>query len=51
MLLDFEYPPDSGNRIRTAGMPWRDVAREGPVRPPPVLGQHTEEVLRVVGLK
>ena len=45
MLLEFEYPPDSGNRIRTAGMPWRDVAREGAVRPPPTLGQHTEEVL------
>ena len=45
MLLEFEYPPGSGNRIRTAGMPWRDVAREGPVRPPPTLGQHTEDVL------
>lgn len=46
MLLEFEYPPGSGNRIRTAGMPWRDVAHEGAVRPPPGLGQHTEEVLR-----
>ena len=45
MLLEFEYPPGSGSRIRTAGMPWRDVAREGPVRPPPTLGQHTKEVL------
>jgi crotonobetainyl-CoA:carnitine CoA-transferase CaiB-like acyl-CoA transferase len=46
MLLEFEYPPGSGNHIRTAGMPWRDAACEGPVRPPPALGQHTEEVLR-----
>ncbi|PZW39308.1 formyl-CoA transferase [Humitalea rosea] len=49
MLLDFEYPPGSGNHIRTAGMPWRDVAREGPVRPPPTLGQHTAEVMAGLG--
>jgi crotonobetainyl-CoA:carnitine CoA-transferase CaiB-like acyl-CoA transferase len=45
MLIDVEYPPGSGNRIRTAGMPWRAVAAEGPVRSPPSLGQHTAEVL------
>jgi crotonobetainyl-CoA:carnitine CoA-transferase CaiB-like acyl-CoA transferase len=45
MLLELEYPPGSGNRIRTAGLPWRDVARPGPVRAPPALGQHTEEIL------
>ncbi|WP_426959541.1 CaiB/BaiF CoA transferase family protein [Muricoccus radiodurans] len=45
MLVEFEYPPGSGTRIRTAGMPWRDVARAGPVRPPPSLGQHSDEVL------
>jgi crotonobetainyl-CoA:carnitine CoA-transferase CaiB-like acyl-CoA transferase len=45
MLLEVEYPQGSGNRIRTAGMPWQAVAREGPVRSPAGLGQHTEEVL------
>jgi crotonobetainyl-CoA:carnitine CoA-transferase CaiB-like acyl-CoA transferase len=45
MLLEFEYPPGSGNMVRSAGMPWRDVARAGPVRPPPTLGQHTAEVM------
>lgn len=45
MLLEFEYPPGSGNRVRSVGMPWGAVARDGPVRPPPTLGQHTEEVL------
>lgn len=46
MLLEVEYPEGSGNRIRTAGMPWQAVARDGPVRSPPGLGQHTAEVLR-----
>ncbi|GGJ05495.1 CaiB/BaiF CoA transferase family protein [Neoroseomonas lacus] len=48
MLVEVEYPPGSGNRIRTAGMPWRDVAREGPVRSPPALGEHTTEVLNAI---
>jgi crotonobetainyl-CoA:carnitine CoA-transferase CaiB-like acyl-CoA transferase len=45
MLVEVEYPPGSGNRIRTAGMPWGAVARQGAVRSPPALGQHTAEVL------
>jgi crotonobetainyl-CoA:carnitine CoA-transferase CaiB-like acyl-CoA transferase len=45
MLIEVEYPPGSGNRIRTAGMPWRAVAADRPVLSPPGLGQHTEEVL------
>ncbi|HVV92579.1 MAG TPA: CoA transferase [Hyphomicrobiales bacterium] len=44
-LVTVEYPPGSGRRIVTAGMPWRAVAAEGPVRSPPDLGQHTREVL------
>jgi crotonobetainyl-CoA:carnitine CoA-transferase CaiB-like acyl-CoA transferase len=42
MLLEIEY---AGQRTRIAGMPWRAVAAEGPVRSPPSLGQHTDEVL------
>lgn len=49
MLLEIEYPPGSGNRIPIAGMPWRAVAADGPVRSPASLGQHTEEVLREIG--
>jgi crotonobetainyl-CoA:carnitine CoA-transferase CaiB-like acyl-CoA transferase len=45
MLIDIEYPPQSGNVVRTAGMPWRAVAEPGPPKPPPTLGQHTDEVL------
>jgi crotonobetainyl-CoA:carnitine CoA-transferase CaiB-like acyl-CoA transferase len=45
MLIEVEYPSGSGNRIRTAGMPWRAVAADRPVLSPPGLGQHTEEVL------
>ena len=45
MLQEVEYPPGSGSRIPIAGMPWRAVAADRPLRPPPVLGQHTDEVL------
>jgi crotonobetainyl-CoA:carnitine CoA-transferase CaiB-like acyl-CoA transferase len=32
-------------------MPWRDVAAEQPLRSPPGVGQHTEEVLQQFGIK
>jgi crotonobetainyl-CoA:carnitine CoA-transferase CaiB-like acyl-CoA transferase len=46
MLQEIEYPTGSGKTIPIAGMPWRAVAADGPVRSPPTLGQHTDEVLR-----
>lgn len=45
MLIDVEYPPGSGNFMRTAGMPWRAIASCEAVRSPPALGEHTKEVL------
>jgi crotonobetainyl-CoA:carnitine CoA-transferase CaiB-like acyl-CoA transferase len=45
VLIELEYPPHSGNVVRTAGMPWRAVAAPGSPKPPPALGQHTDEVL------
>ena len=45
MLIEVEYPPGSGRKIPTAGMPWRAIAADGPVRSPPALGQHTDEVM------
>jgi crotonobetainyl-CoA:carnitine CoA-transferase CaiB-like acyl-CoA transferase len=50
MLLDIEYPPGSGNVVRTAGMPWRAVAAPGAPKSPPGLGEHTQDVLRELGL-
>jgi crotonobetainyl-CoA:carnitine CoA-transferase CaiB-like acyl-CoA transferase len=44
MLQEIEYPPNSGNKIQTAGMPWRQVAAKR-FRSPPDLGQHTDEIL------
>jgi crotonobetainyl-CoA:carnitine CoA-transferase CaiB-like acyl-CoA transferase len=49
IMMEVEYPSGSGHRVPIAGMPWRGVAAEGPVRNPPTLGQHTEEVLREIG--
>jgi len=37
--------PTSG-LIRVVGPPWKTTAEESPVTPPPLLGEHTEEVLR-----
>ena len=50
-LLEVEYPEGSGNRVKVPGMPWRDVAPDRPVRSPPMIGQHTEEVFRQFGIK
>ena len=44
MLQEVEYPPGSGKRIKTAGMPWRTVAADR-FRSPPDLGEHSEEIL------
>lgn len=49
-LIEVEYPPGSGKRIKTPGMPWRDVAADRPVRNPPAIGQHTEEVFAQFGV-
>jgi crotonobetainyl-CoA:carnitine CoA-transferase CaiB-like acyl-CoA transferase len=45
-IMEIEYPPGSGQRVKIPGMPWRDVASSAPVRNPPTLGEHTQEVLR-----
>ncbi len=50
-LMEIEYPPGSGNKIKIPGMPWRDVAAAGPARNPPALGEHTAEVLAECGYK
>lgn len=49
-MVEVEYPDGSGHHIRTPGLPWRDVASDRPLRNPPTLGQHTEEVFREFGL-
>jgi crotonobetainyl-CoA:carnitine CoA-transferase CaiB-like acyl-CoA transferase len=47
-LIEVEYPPGSGNRVLTPGMPWRDVAAGAPPRDPPALGEHNEEILEAL---
>ena len=49
-LMEVEYPPGSGTRIKIPGMPWRDVAASESVRNPPAVGQHTAEVFRQFGI-
>ncbi|MEI8036455.1 MAG: CoA transferase [Betaproteobacteria bacterium] len=43
-LMEIEYPKGSGNMIKIPGMPWRDVASDKPMRMPPALGEHNEEI-------
>lgn len=49
-MIEVEYPAGSGRRVEIPGMPWRDVASGRPVRDPPALGQHNEEVLAQFGI-
>jgi formyl-CoA transferase/CoA:oxalate CoA-transferase len=49
-LLQLEYPPGSDRHVTVPGMPWRDVSTRAPVRNPPALGQHTEEVFAQFGI-
>jgi crotonobetainyl-CoA:carnitine CoA-transferase CaiB-like acyl-CoA transferase len=49
-LMEIEFPPGSGQKVKIPGMPWRDVAASGPVRMPPAIGEHTEEVLARWGI-
>jgi formyl-CoA transferase len=44
LVREVEHP--RSGRIRVVGPPWISSAGEVEVRPPPLLGQHTEEVLR-----
>ena len=50
-LMEVEYPPGSGTRIRVPGMPWRDVAASQALRNPPAIGQHTDEVFQQFGIR
>jgi len=44
LVRDIEHP--ASGPIRVVGPPWKTTAAEAPVTPPPLLGEHTEEVLR-----
>ena len=48
-LMEIEYPPGSGNKIKIPGMPWRDVAAAGPARNPPALAFWPRVAAKVVG--
>jgi crotonobetainyl-CoA:carnitine CoA-transferase CaiB-like acyl-CoA transferase len=50
-LMEVEYPPGSGTRIKVPGMPWRDVASTQALRNPPAIGQHTAEVFQQFGIQ
>ena len=49
-MMEIEYPSGSGRHVEIPGMPWRDVASGRPVRNPPTLGEHNEEVLAQFGI-
>lgn len=44
-LMTIEYPPGSGNRIRTPGMPWADVVTREHHLCPPDLGEGNADIL------
>ena len=50
-LMEIEYPPGSGQRVKIPGIPWRDVASGAPPRRPPMLSEHTQEVFRECGIE
>ena len=48
MVIEFDHP--RAGKVRTVGMPIKFSKTPGKVRiPPPLLGQHTDEVLAMVG--
>ena len=48
MVLEFDHP--RAGRVRTVGMPVKFSKTPGKVRfPPPLLGQHTEEIMGMLG--
>jgi crotonobetainyl-CoA:carnitine CoA-transferase CaiB-like acyl-CoA transferase len=44
LVREVEHP--RSGRVRVVGPPWISSVGDAEVRPPPLLGQHTEEVLR-----
>ena len=48
MLLEFDHP--RAGKVRTVGMPVKFTKTPSEVRlPPPMLGQHTDDILRGLG--